>query len=37
MNLLSSTGHVVGGLIGYFSLQAASQWEPVLLAWSRRA
>ena len=31
MNLLSSTATVVGGLIGYFALQAASQWEPVLL------
>jgi zinc and cadmium transporter len=31
MNLLSSCSTIVGGVLGYFALQAASGWEPVLL------
>jgi zinc and cadmium transporter len=31
MNLLSSLATVVGGLIGYFALQAVAEWEATLL------
>src|SRR6185436_19072951 len=31
MNLLSSCATIVGGVLGYFALQAVSGWEPVLL------
>jgi zinc and cadmium transporter len=31
MNLLSSLATVVGGLIGYFALQAVAEWESTLL------
>lgn len=31
MNLLSSGGTLVGGVLGYFTLQGFEDWEPVLL------
>jgi zinc and cadmium transporter len=31
MNLLSSCATIVGGVLGYFALQAVAGWEPVLL------
>jgi zinc and cadmium transporter len=31
MNLLSSAATVLGGVIGYFSLQVFQDWEPILL------
>ena len=31
LNLLSSTGSVAGGVLGYFALSSLERWEPVLL------
>jgi zinc and cadmium transporter len=31
MNLLSSGGTLVGGVLGYFTLQGFEHWEPILL------
>jgi zinc and cadmium transporter len=31
MNLLSSMATMVGGLIGYYALQAVARWETMLL------
>ena len=34
MNLLSSTATLVGGVLGYYGLQYARQWETALLGFS---
>ena len=31
LNILSSMGSVVGGVLGYFTLQGFERWEPIVL------